>query len=88
MALIDLTSSSADQDLHVDSFGLSVGSISVGLPLSCTADTVLLRYLDLVHLCDARGLEWADLDTHVPILAGAVSMAPDAVRTRLRQLSA
>lgn len=89
MALIDLTThDGGPQDLHVDSFGLSVGDISVGLPLSCTADTVLLRYLELVDLCDVRGIERVDVDTHVPVLAGAVSMEPETVRQRLRQLSA
>ena len=89
MALIDLTSpGGGHHDLHVDSFGLSVGDISVGLPLSCTADTVLLRYLELVNLCDVRGIESVDLDTHVPVLAGAVSMEPETVRQRLHQLSA
>ncbi|MEM9467485.1 MAG: hypothetical protein AAGA90_19075 [Actinomycetota bacterium] len=89
MALIDLTSSAGvGQDLHVDSFGLSVADVSVGLPLSCTADTVLLRYLELVDLCVARGIGHDDIDTHVPVLAGAVSMDPDTVRERLRQLSA
>lgn len=89
VALIDLTSSGGGHhDLHVDSFGLSVGDVSVGLPLSCTADTVLLRYLELVDLCDVRGVESVDVETHVPVLAGAVSLAPETVRQRLRQLSA
>ncbi len=89
MALIDLTSPDhGARDLHVDSFGLSVGDISVGLPLSCTADTVLLRYLELIDLCDVRGVSHDDLETHVPVLAGAVSMAPATVLERLRQLSA
>ena len=89
MALIDLTSPDhAPRDLHVDSFGLSVGDLSVGLPLSCTADTVLLRYLELIDLCDLRGASHDDLDAHVPVLAGAVSMAPATVLERLRQLSA
>ena len=89
MALIDLTSPTQDpSDLHVDSFGLTVGDVSVGLPLSCTADTVLLRYLELVDLCDLRGVGRDDLEAHVPVLAGAVSMDPETVRQRLRQLSA
>lgn len=88
MALIDLSSPSGEHDLHVDSFGLSVGSVSVGLPLSCTSDTVLLRYLELMQLCDVRGIDVIDLDDHLPVLAGAISLDPEAVRARLRQLSA
>jgi hypothetical protein len=89
MAIIDLTSADRNcHDLHVDSFGLSVGDVSVGLPSSCTADTVLLRYLELVDLCDGRSLQRRLDDTHVPILAAAVSMEPATVRERLRQLSA
>ena len=88
VATIDFPSPTDDHDLHVDSFGISVGAVSVGLPMSCTADTVLLRYLDLVHLCDERGIDYIDLDAHVPVLAGAVSQAPEKVRERLRQLSA
>jgi hypothetical protein len=34
----------------VDHFGLSIGSVSVGLPPSCTADDVYCRYLDLMAL--------------------------------------
>jgi hypothetical protein len=39
-----------DRSLHVDHFGLSIGSVSVGLPPSCTADDVYCRYLDLMAL--------------------------------------
>ena len=39
-----------DSSLHVDRFGLSIGSVSVGLPMSCTADDVYQRYLDLLRL--------------------------------------
>ena len=88
MASIEYPLPTDDHDLHVDSFGLSVGAVSVGLPMSCTADTVLLRYLDLVHLCDERGIDYIDLDAHVPVLAGAVSQPAETVRQRLRQLSA
>jgi hypothetical protein len=41
---------SNDRALHVDHFGLSIGSVSVGLPRSCTADDVYRRYLDLMAL--------------------------------------
>ncbi|GJM38909.1 MAG: hypothetical protein DHS20C19_22760 [Acidimicrobiales bacterium] len=39
-----------DHSLHVDHFGLSVGAVSVGLPMTCTADDVYRRYLDLLRL--------------------------------------
>jgi hypothetical protein len=39
-----------DRALHVDHFALSIGSVSVGLPPSCTADDVYCRYLDLMAL--------------------------------------
>ena len=39
-----------EETLQVDGFGLSIGSVSVGLPAACTVDAVLLRYLDLIRL--------------------------------------
>ena len=39
-----------DRALHVDHFGLSIGTVSVGLPQSCTTDDVYRRYLDLMRL--------------------------------------
>lgn len=42
--------SGGDRTLHVDHFGLSIGPVSVGLPLSCTADDVYRRYLDLMRM--------------------------------------
>lgn len=39
-----------DRNLHVDHFGLSIGPVSVGLPLACTADDVYRRYLDLMRM--------------------------------------
>ena len=88
MALIELPLTSTDSDLHVDSFGLSIGDVSVGLPMSCTADTVLLRYLDLLRLCDRRGAGSGDAEAHLAVLATAVRLEADAVRQRLRQLAA
>jgi hypothetical protein len=38
------------ETLHVDHFGLSIGSVSVGLPPSCTGEYVYVRYLDLMRL--------------------------------------
>lgn len=39
-----------DRELHVDHFGLSIGAVSIGLPLACTADDVYRRYLDLMRM--------------------------------------
>ncbi|MEO0495252.1 MAG: hypothetical protein AAF081_17740 [Actinomycetota bacterium] len=87
MALIEFPTI-VDEDLHVDSFGLSIGDVSVGLPMSCTADTVLLRYLDLVRLRTQRGRATGDTDTHLAVLATAVRLDVDVVRQRLSQLAA
>lgn len=88
MALIEFDLS-LDTTLHVDHFGLSVGAVSVGLPVSCTADTVLVRYLDLVRLLDRReqsrvGHEQADL----AVLADATHLSIDAVERRLERFAA
>jgi len=87
MALIEFPAV-VDEDLHVDSFGLSIGDVSVGLPMSCTADTVLLRYLDLVRLRAQKGRSTGEFDAHVVVLAQAVRLEADAVRQRLTQLAA
>lgn len=87
MALIEFPIQVGD-DLHVDSFGLSIGDVSVGLPMSCTADTVLLRYLDLVRLRAQKGHDAGDVDAHVEVLANAVRLDAGAVRQRLSQLAA
>lgn len=75
--------------LHVDHFGLSIGSASVGLPVSCTTDTVLRRYLDLVRLVEGRssarvGFERDDLE----VLASATHLPVDAVERRLEAIVA
>ena len=88
MALIEFPLTNTDQALHVDSFGLSIGDVSVGLPMSCTADTVLLRYLDLVRLCDRRDSGAGDIEAHLVVLADAVRLDAAAVRARLSQLAA
>ena len=87
MALIEFPIQ-LDDDLHVDSFGLSIGDVSVGLPMSCTADTVLLRYLDLVRLRTEKGRQTGDFEAHVAVLATAVRLEVGAVRQRLTQLAA
>lgn len=87
MALIEFPTV-VDDELHVDSFGLSIGDMSVGLPMSCTADTVLLRYLDLVRLREQRGRDTGDVEAHAVVLAKAVRLEVGAVRQRLTQLAA
>lgn len=87
MALIEFPIQ-LDGDLHVDSFGLSIGDVSVGLPMSCTADTVLLRYLDLVRLRTQKGRDSGDFEAHVRVLATAVRLDAGVVRQRLAQLAA
>ncbi|MEM7143046.1 MAG: hypothetical protein AAF548_18630 [Actinomycetota bacterium] len=49
-----------DDSLHVDHFGLSIGPVSVGLPLSCTADDVYRRYLDLLRIIRRGPLDVVD----------------------------
>ncbi len=44
---------SIDSELHVDRCGLSIGRVSVGLPMAGTNDMVLLRYIDLINLMQA-----------------------------------
>ena len=46
-----------ESTLHVDRFGLSIGSVSVGLPLSCTSEDVYRRYLDLLRLLQRGPVE-------------------------------
>lgn len=76
------------ETLQVDGFGLSIGSVSVGLPTACTADAVLLRYLELVRLSEGRlvgsphGRPREDIDT----LAAATRLEPETVRRRLERL--
>jgi hypothetical protein len=50
VAPIETQAALGDQTLYVDHFGLCIGSVSVGLPLSCTADDVYRRYLDLIRI--------------------------------------
>jgi len=72
----------------VDGFGLSIGSVSVGLPTACTVDAVLLRYLDLIRLV-RRNDHPSSLapGRDVDVLAGATRLEPATVRTRLQRLS-
>lgn len=81
--------STADGTLRVDGFALSIGSVSVGLPTTCTADVVLSRYLDLVRIVDGivdtpgYVVSPADVDA----LAAATNLDTTTVRRRLQRLS-
>ena len=81
---------SRDETLQVDGFGLSIGSVSVGLPTACTADAVLLRYIDLVRLtgqAEGPSLYTAPGDD-VAALADATRLDTATVRRRLERLCA
>jgi len=85
VALVDEHSTS--ETLQVDGFALSIGSESVGLPTSCTADAVLLRYLELVRLVGPRGAfpEVTPRDD-IEALAAATRLDGTTVRRRLERL--
>jgi len=78
-----------DDSLHVDHFGLSIGPVSVGLPLARTADDVYRRYLDLLRLlqngpCTVHEAPVADLTA----LAAATGSDCAYVARRLAALQA
>ena len=77
------------RDLQVDRFGLSIGSVSVGLPICGTADDIFARYLDLLRILQRGPLDLveppvADLEA----LAEASSTDCAFVAQRLRSLLA
>lgn len=77
----------ADPTLHVDRFGLSIGGVSVGLPSSCTTDTVLSRYVDLVRLVQPDGPRPVEATADdLSALAEATGLTPASVEQRLRAL--
>ncbi len=77
-----------DETLQVDGFALSMGPVSVGLPTACTADAVLLRYLELVRLVRRDGAMAAFVAPRcdVELLAQATRLDPAIVRRRLERL--
>ena len=76
-----------DHSLHVDHFGLSIGAVSVGLPLSCTADEVYRRYLDLLRIIRRGPLAvMAAPDDDLAMLSTATGADPAFVARRLRAL--
>ncbi len=77
----------ADPTLHVDRFGLSMGRVSVGLPMACTTDTILLRYLDLVRLVQRdTGLSVQPTADDLAELAESTGLTPASVGQRLHAL--
>ena len=77
-----------NSELHVDRFGLSIGRASVGLPLSCTSDMVLHRYVDLIRLIQVRpGVAFSPPEADIATLADAINATPEFVNTRLQTLA-
>lgn len=88
MALIETQDAiGGDHSLHVDHFGLSIGSVSVGLASSGTADDVYLRYLDLLRIM-RRGPIGVIVapDDDVAVLSSATGRDPAFVSRRLAML--
>ena len=82
-------SAGGEHALHCDRFGLSIGPVSVGLPMACTADQVYRRYLDLMQLLQRGPVDVivatrADLDA----LAAATANNADFIARRLAALQA
>jgi hypothetical protein len=76
-----------DRTLHVDHFGLSIGSLSVGLPASCTADDVYGRYLDLMAMLQQGPVARIDAPREdLVALADATSADTTYVACRLAAL--
>lgn len=73
--------------LEIDDFAMSLGSLSVGLPSTRTADDLYRRYLELLRLArhgSASGLEPPEGD--VAVLVAATGRDRDFVVGRLRAL--
>lgn len=89
MAVTDLLpAAGADTELHIDRFGLSIGRVSVGLPVRCTNDMVLLRYVDLVALIEKdSGASFSRPDTDIASLAATIHVSPESLRARLQTLA-
>jgi hypothetical protein len=84
---IEWNGSLADPTLHVDRFGLSIGRVSVGLPMACTTDTILLRYLDLIRLVQrATGVPVEPTADDLAELAASTGLTPTCVEQRLHAL--
>ena len=88
VALIDSPDAvNGDQTLRVDHFGLSIGSVSVGLPLAGTSDDVYRRYLDLLRLLQRGPLTTLPTpEDDLRTLAIATSTTPAYVARRLSAL--
>ncbi len=78
---------SGDHSLHVDDFGLSIGSVSVGLPFAGTAEDVYRRYLDLMRLLQRGPVStFVASEADVSALAAATGADVAVVARRLRAL--
>ena len=78
-----------DHTLHVDRFGLSIGRVSVGLPMACTSDDVYRRYLDLRRILRQGPVDVAGApSTDLQALAEATSNDAAYVARRLMALQA
>jgi len=75
------------ETLEVDDYGISIGDLSVGLPVSRTADVVLERYLDLLRM--RHGDQWQPTDEseHLAILSTVLRQDESVVRQRLAGLA-
>jgi hypothetical protein len=75
--------------LQVDGFGMSIGAVSVGLPMACTVDSVHLRYLELVRLAGRHNdvSPYVAPGDDVDALAAATRLDTATVRRRLERLS-
>jgi hypothetical protein len=75
-------------ELVIGVHALHAGPESVGLPESCSSETLLVRYLMLIRiartgsLSDPVELRADDLE----VLGRAAGLAPEAIRRRLSQL--
>mgnify|MGYP006255514291 CR=1 FL=1 len=77
------------QALHVDHFGLSIGPVSVGLPMSCTADDVYGRYLDLLRIVRRGPVKPFDVPVaDLQVLSDATATDRAYVARRLAALQA
>jgi hypothetical protein len=89
VAISEWNGALADPTLHVDRLGLSIGEVSVGLPMACTTDTVLLRYLDLVRLVHRTEVDqFTPPEADVAVLAEATGLSVECVEQRIRSLQA
>ncbi|MDH3704844.1 MAG: hypothetical protein OES57_02190, partial [Acidimicrobiia bacterium] len=72
--------------LSVDSFSITIGAESIGLPTSRSFDTLLGSYLELVWR--VRADEGDDLRADdIQVLAEATGVSPQVIENRLQRLA-